>query len=270
MKKAKAFGYQPLPPRSGSPWDNLERGLGGAAPSGSSNPQSFIGRRASQPANAEAQRRAQRAGAGGKPIAPGQVRGHAAAAAAGRPRPAAPPWATVATRALSPRHHGCLTPLIPPAAYLLPPQPALPNRARDRFVSLPDELQGAPSAAEDAAVGVPTIFEDLVQAGEGDGMRGRITTYCVAEAIDRKALELHLRERDATAPQHSFPDVLYGRYESVKVRRARVCSAAGTWMRTCLPAVAQRVPQQCHGARLREAGRPPPPCLLLAARSPAR
>lgn len=84
---------------------------------------------------------------------------------------------------------------------------------RDRFVSLPDELQIGITPSEDAvAAGVPTIFEDLV---EGSGVRGRITTYCVAESIDRKALELHLRERDSTSPLHSFPDVIYGRYEAV-------------------------------------------------------
>jgi uncharacterized Rmd1/YagE family protein len=68
---------------------------------------------------------------------------------------------------------------------------------------------------EEAAAGVPTIFEDLVESDIA-GARGRITTYCVAEGIDRKQLELRLRERDSTSPLHSFPDVLYGRYESIK------------------------------------------------------
>ena len=96
-------------------------------------------------------------------------------------------------------------------------QPAAPNRARDRFISLPDELHPLPAVpAEEAAAGVPTIFEDLVE-GDIVGARGRITTYCVAEAIDRKQLELRLRERDSTVPLHSFPDVLYGRYESMRV-----------------------------------------------------
>lgn len=84
-------------------------------------------------------------------------------------------------------------------------------------MSLPDELQGGAPPEEEATT-MPTLFEDLHQDG-GGGMRGRITVYCIAEAIDRKALELRLRERDSTAPQQSFPDVLYGRCESVKVRQ---------------------------------------------------
>lgn len=98
----------------------------------------------------------------------------------------------------------------------MPPQlqPAAPNRARDRFISLPEELQGVPTAAEEVTAGIPTVFEDLVQ--EGAGLRGRIACWCVAEGIDRKALELHLRERETTTPLHSFPDVVYGRYESVR------------------------------------------------------
>ena len=61
----------------------------------------------------------------------------------------------------------------------------------------------------------PTIFEDLIE--EGAGMRGRITVYCVAESIDRKALELRLRERGGSFLLHQYPDVLYGLYESSKV-----------------------------------------------------
>lgn len=96
------------------------------------------------------------------------------------------------------------------------PQPAAPNRARDRFISLPDELHPtAPTTIDAQEAAVPTIFEDLVES-DIVGRRGRITTYCIAESIDRKELELRLRERDSTAPLHSFPDVLYGRYESIK------------------------------------------------------
>lgn len=53
---------------------------------------------------------------------------------------------------------------------------------------------------------------------DGAGMRGRITVYCVAESLDRKALELRLRERGGTALLHQYPDVLYGLYESSKAR----------------------------------------------------
>lgn len=59
-------------------------------------------------------------------------------------------------------------------------------------------------------------------------MRGRITVYCVAESIDRKALELRLRERGGPALLHQYPDVLYGLYESSKVRVfGRVCAYQG-------------------------------------------
>ncbi|KFM27910.1 Sporulation protein RMD1 [Auxenochlorella protothecoides] len=44
-------------------------------------------------------------------------------------------------------------------------------------------------------------------------MRGRITIYCIAESLDRKSLELRLRERGGVALLHTFPDVLYGQYE---------------------------------------------------------
>jgi uncharacterized Rmd1/YagE family protein len=171
MPKSKnPLGYSPLPPRSVSPLDRLERGVSGDAPAPSRpsfNPAALIGRRSSAPPPADSRARSQRrTDASGKPLAPGQ--------------------------------------------------PAAPARARDRFISLPDELHPAPPVlAEEAAAGVPTIFEDLVQ-GDVAGARGRITTYCVAESIDRKALELRLRERDATLPLHSFPDVIYGRYETVR------------------------------------------------------
>jgi hypothetical protein len=52
-------------------------------------------------------------------------------------------------------------------------------------------------------------------------MRGRITVYCVAESIDRKALELRLRERGGSFLLHQYPDVLYGLFESSKVHRGR-------------------------------------------------
>lgn len=104
-----------------------------------------------------------------------------------------------------------------------------PGRSRDRFISLPDELQGeqgpplGPGGLPLEAP--PTIFEDLIE--EGAGMRGRITVYCVAESIDRKALELRLRERGGSALLHQYPDVLYGLYESAKVREAG--AAAAEW-----------------------------------------
>jgi hypothetical protein len=93
-----------------------------------------------------------------------------------------------------------------------------PGRSRDRFVSLPDELQGdGQPATGQPPEAPPTIFEDLID--EGAGMRGRITVYCVAEALDRKALELRLRERGGAALLHQYPDVLYGLFETAKVGR---------------------------------------------------
>ncbi|KAL4859482.1 Sporulation protein RMD8 [Chlorella vulgaris] len=95
-----------------------------------------------------------------------------------------------------------------------PGQPAPPGRSRDRFISLPDELQG------DGQMVVPelspTIFEDLPGLDVEAGTRGRITVYCIAESLDRKALELRLRERGGSALLHQYPDVLYGLYESAK------------------------------------------------------
>ena len=134
-------------------------------------------------------------------------------------------------------------------------QPAPPGRSRERFISLPDELQ-VDDAGKQAPAGVhPTIFEvrtqdvkrlsarwycrsclmgqrhfltqpgfpldaqDLPEETGRAGLRGRITIYCVAESLDRKALELRLRERGGTALLHTFPDVLYGQYTVYEVRR---------------------------------------------------
>lgn len=41
--------------------------------------------------------------------------------------------------------------------------------------------------------------------------------YCVAENIDRKALELRLRERGGRYLVQQFPDVLYGQIEPAEV-----------------------------------------------------
>ncbi len=57
------------------------------------------------------------------------------------------------------------------------------------------------------------------------GMRGRITIYCIAESLDRKSLELRLRERGGVALLHTFPDVLYGQYEDYEVRGGPACGS---------------------------------------------
>lgn len=102
---------------------------------------------------------------------------------------------------------------------IAPGQPAPPNRIKDRFVSLPDELRGPPEGQEisdEPAAGVPTIFEDLLVHGREAGLRGRITAYCVSESLDRKVLEALLRDQDSTKVLRCFEDVVYTRFESRK------------------------------------------------------
>lgn len=188
MKKAKNLGYQPLPGRSVSPLtglDRLERGLNW-----------------------------------GEGAAPRGGLGTAANHAMTR--------RTSVTSNTPPLHGGgaVRAQRLPSGGLkpIAPGQPAPPNRVRDRFVSLPDDLH-APEKVPDesaAAAGVPTIFEDLVQ-GDVAGTRGRINAYCISESIDREALEVRLRERDSTAPLYSFPDVLYGRYESIRSNGEPTC-----------------------------------------------
>jgi hypothetical protein len=98
----------------------------------------------------------------------------------------------------------------PGGKAIAPGQPPAPGRIRDRFISLPDELQGEVAPPE--ASEVPTIFEDLIRE-DGSSMRGRITVYCVAESVDRKALELRLKEIGGAALLHQYPDVLYGQLQ---------------------------------------------------------
>ena len=58
------------------------------------------------------------------------------------------------------------------------------------------------------------------------GRRGRITLYCVGESIDRKALELRLRERGGSYLLQQYPDVLYGQVETAEVRGGPRAAAA--------------------------------------------
>lgn len=62
----------------------------------------------------------------------------------------------------------------------------------------------------------PPAPQDLLPE-DGAARRGRITIYCVAENIDRKALELRLRERGGNYLLQQYPDVLYGQIESTQV-----------------------------------------------------
>eukprot|EP00887_Chlorella_sp_A99_P005398 scaffold1.g5398.t1 len=82
------------------------------------------------------------------------------------------------------------------AKPVAPGQPGAPGRDRERFISLPDELQGD---------------EDLEQH-QTTGVRGRITVYCIAEALDRRGLEARLRAAGGGALLHTYPDVVYGLY----------------------------------------------------------
>lgn len=191
MKKAKQHGYAPLPSnlRSTSPSLGPPPGVAGV-----------LARRGVSPAGEAAARRLGVSKATKVVVAPGQVGTARTSLRRSVPAPTSPPHAHSTVPAL------CISP--PPL-----PQPAPPGRSRDRFISLPDELQGEEQQAVEEAP--PTIFEDLLE--EGTGMRGRITVYCVAESIDRKALELRLRERGGAALLHQYPDVLYGLYESTKV-----------------------------------------------------
>ncbi|KDD75005.1 YagE family hypothetical protein [Helicosporidium sp. ATCC 50920] len=83
---------------------------------------------------------------------------------------------------------------------------------RDRFVSLPEELEGALEATPPP----PTVYEDLEAEAEPPLRRGRLSTYCVAEALDRPALEIALQARGEGYLLHTFPDALHGCYEGVK------------------------------------------------------
>lgn len=83
-------------------------------------------------------------------------------------------------------------------------QPAQPARQKDRFISLPEELDGERLEIERP----PSIFEDLPLASEG--ARGRIAVYCLAENFDRKALEKKLKDRGGSWLLAAYPDVLHG------------------------------------------------------------
>jgi hypothetical protein len=96
---------------------------------------------------------------------------------------------------------------------IAPGQPPPQYRVKDRFVSLPDESSYQPRLSdefirpEDGEV--PSIFQDFDAA---QGSRGRITSYCVAETIDRKLL-MELLKRDSVLSIEIFPEVVYARCE---------------------------------------------------------
>lgn len=104
-------------------------------------------------------------------------------------------------------------PVVKPGKPIAPGQPPPQYRVKDRFVSLPDEVQGQSRLSDEFLTqdrGVPTIFDDLEQGSE---VRGRITSYCVAESLDRKELVEGLRMKKIAT--QSYPEVVYARHESM-------------------------------------------------------
>lgn len=96
---------------------------------------------------------------------------------------------------------------------IAPGQPPPQYRAKDRFVSLPDESSYQPRLSDEYprpdGGEVPSIFQDFDTAQD---TRGRITSYCVAETIDRKLL-MDLLKKDTVLSVESFPEVVYARCE---------------------------------------------------------
>ncbi len=96
---------------------------------------------------------------------------------------------------------------------IAPGQPPPQYRAKDRFVSLPDESSYQPRLSDEfnrpENGEMPSIFQDFDAA---QGSRGRITSYCVAETIDRKLL-MELLKRDSVLSIEVFPEVVYARCE---------------------------------------------------------
>jgi uncharacterized Rmd1/YagE family protein len=126
-------------------------------------------------------------------------------------------------------------PTLKPGKPIAPGQPPPQYRMKDRFVSLPDAEGDGKKASyygrlsdeyqrEDGGMlqqQVPSIFQDVEQGvspfASGDA-RGRITSYCVAETIDRKLLTESLMKTKVANIQ-SFPEVLYARHESYSKNR---------------------------------------------------
>lgn len=96
---------------------------------------------------------------------------------------------------------------------IAPGQPPPQYRVKDRFVSLPDESSYQPRLSDEYIRqedgDVPSILQDFDAA---QGSRGRITSYCVAETIDRKLL-MELLKRDSVLSIEIFPEVVYARCE---------------------------------------------------------
>jgi len=114
------------------------------------------------------------------------------------------------------------TAAIKPGKPLAPGQPAPQTRAKQRFVSLPETNKGDEGAGMQQQQHVDgqmhpevgteqqrlSIFDDLEDVHDKD-LRGRITSYCVAESIDRKILIEELKSRQDAVAQEAYSEVLY-------------------------------------------------------------
>eukprot|EP00877_Chromochloris_zofingiensis_P008596 jgi/Chrzof1/3990/Cz13g16090.t1 len=80
-------------------------------------------------------------------------------------------------------------------------------RQKDKLVLLPEDTpQRKIVYGDDSDLG-PSIFEDLEQ--ETEESRGRITVYCIAERLERKALDALLKARYPSCCKHHYPDVIH-------------------------------------------------------------
>ena len=91
---------------------------------------------------------------------------------------------------------------------IAPGQPPPQYRTKDRYVHLPDEEEYRPRLSEeyqrpDGGEPPSSIFEDF--DGAAQGARGRITSYCVAESIDRKSLMELLKSTPGVLSVEVFP-----------------------------------------------------------------
>ncbi|KAK9839104.1 hypothetical protein WJX74_009646 [Apatococcus lobatus] len=96
---------------------------------------------------------------------------------------------------------------------IAPGQPAPGPRQREKFVSLPEELQEPLLQTEPSADLSHSVFEDLPPVPEQSTTRGRITIYCIAESLNRTALEKRLRDQGPKCLVQAYPDVLYGQFQ---------------------------------------------------------
>jgi uncharacterized Rmd1/YagE family protein len=104
---------------------------------------------------------------------------------------------------------------------IAPGQPPPQYRVKDRFVSLPDSGEYQPRLSDELSRDdgqSPSIFQDFNAAGDA---RGRITSYCISETIDRKLLDDVLKRNDVVSME-SFPEVVYARHQTQSGVRADV------------------------------------------------